>query len=246
MLSLPGLSQEETVQPISEYSGKVIIRGAPAPTPAPAPTEPVAPAPVPNEDAEIMELEAGRQERLKKIQGIEAVTKPLAEPILSPLEEIQKLGHKQIGAAALMDDKVLAIIQKTFKEGLMSKLPEEDVRAMILLKVKGSYLEGFFKSFPKFLNLSVNLMRDKDALAGLLGILIRREDLKTYGYICLALFIFGLFVKSRIIKPKWPFLKRFRYSVIVSLFLTSISFYLFYSFFGEEIGPTLSVISRSF
>lgn len=254
--SLPGFSQEETVQPLSQNGGKLTIRGAPAPTPAPVPApaadpnpaavvDPASPPQDLNEDDSVSELEDAREERLEKMRGIEAATKPLAGP-LNPMEEIAKLGHKQIDPAALLDPKVLAIIQRTFKEGPLTKLSEEEVRKMILEKTKGSLLEGFFQSFPKFLDLSVNLLRDKDALLGLLGILIRKDDLKTYFYISIGIFLFGMFVKHRIIKPKWSFFKRFRYSMTVSLILTSITFYIFYNFFGQEIGPTLSVIAKTF
>lgn len=243
-LSLPGFSQEETVkEALSPHGGQVIIQGNSAPTP----DENAAPeAAILNEDADVQELETTRLKQLEKMKVIETTTKPLADPVLNPLEEIQKLGYKQINAAALLDDKVLAIMQKTLKTGVMSKLPAAEVKKMIQEKFKGSMLEGIFNKYPKILDIFVDLMRDKDALAGLLGIMIRKDDLKEYGYICLALLIFGLFVKSRIIKPKWPFFKRFLYSITVSFFLSMISFYLFYSYFGTEIGPTLSVISKHF
>jgi hypothetical protein len=252
-LSLPGFAQEGTVkEPLSANGGRVIIQGAP-PAPEPAPTEtPAAAATAPanpadiNEEADVQELEADRQKRLEKINVIEATTAPLAEPTLNPLEEIKRLGHKQIDAAAMLDERVLAILQKTLKTGVMSKLPPEEVKKLIQEKFKNSVLGGILTKFPIVLNILVDLMRDKEALAGLLGIMIRKPDLKEYGYICLALFVFGLFVKSRIIKPKWPFFKRLRYSMSVSLVLTSISFYLFYSYFGTEIGPTIAVISKHF
>jgi hypothetical protein len=258
-LSLPGFAQEGTVkEPLSPQGGRVIIQGAP-PASEPAPVESEVPAGSPAgttvtpahpadayEDADIQELEADRLKRLEKMNGIEATTAPLANPVMNPLEEIQRLGHKQIDAAAMLDEKVLAILQKTLKTGVMSKLPPEEVKKMLQEKFKDSLMGGILTKFPKLLNILVDLMRDKDALAGLLGIMIRKPDLKEYGYICLALFVFGLFVKNRIIKPKWPFFKRLRYSMSVSLVLTSISFYLFYSYFGTEISPTIEVISKHF
>ena len=252
--SLPGFTQEETVQPLNPNSGKVIIRGAPA-APAPAPGAPVAdpaavlvdPAapPLQDEDDSVSELENARLESQKKFEAIETVTKPLAEP-LNPMEEIQKLGYQQVGVSALLDPKVLAIIQKNFKDGPLTKLSEAEVSTLILEKAKGSMFEDFLKNSPKVLKMCANLMRDKDALLGLLGILVRKDDLKTYMYISIGIFLFGMFVKHRIIKPKFSAFKKFRYSLTVSLILTSITFYIFYSLFGQELGPTLSVISKSF
>lgn len=242
LLTLPGFSQEETLEPLNPNSGQVTIKGNPQ---VPVAEADVA-APIANEDTDdIIELEDARLAHLQKIQQIEAATKPLAEPVLSPLEEIKKLGHTQLDAAAMFDKKVVAILQKTFRDGLLSKLPPEDVRTMILEKVKGSHLESLLKEFPKVLDVLVALLRDKEAFAGLLGIFARKDDLKTYGYICIGLFLFGMFVKSRIIKPKWTFFKRFRYSMTVSIILTSITFYLFFSYFGDEIAPTIDVISKN-
>ncbi len=251
VLSLPGFAQEETVQePLSPNGGQVIIQQRPDSAPA-APAAPTTDAPPTpendfSEDPDIREIEEARLKNQQKMKGLEAVTKPLAEPALNPLQEIQRLGHKQIDAAALLDDKVLAIIQKVLRTGVLSKLSKEEVRTMIMAKFKGSMWEGFFTKFPKMLNIAVDLMRDKDALAGLVGIMVRKSDLKDYSYIWIVIFLFGLFVKSRIIKPKWPFFKRFRYSLVVSLILSAVSIYLFYSFFSEELGPTLAVIANNF
>ena len=243
-LSLPGFSQEETVkEPLSANGGQVTIRQNPNVSPADqASTQ----TPAPNEDSDIREIENARLKNLEKMKLVETATKPLAAPIFNPIEEMQKLGHKQLDAAALMDDKVLAIMQKVLKEGLLSKLPAEEVRKMILDKVKGSHFEGMLNRFPKLVDFCVEMLRDKDALSGLMDVLMRKNDLKTYGYIWLAIFLFGLFLKYRIIKPKWPFFKRFRYSMSVNFVLSLISLYVFYSFFSKELAPTLSIASKLF
>jgi len=129
-LSLPSFSQEESVkEPLSPDGGHVTIRQSPdvSPTEAlPATTQNL------NEDAAVREVEAARLERLEKMKLIEQVAKPLAAPILSPIDEIRNLGYKQIDAMALMDDKVVAIIQRAVKDGPLNKLPREAVQVLIL------------------------------------------------------------------------------------------------------------------
>ena len=225
---------------LSPHGGQVIIKKSPDIVPS---QEVAPPAAVMNEDDVVNELEQARQKRLEKVKKIDDTTKALAAPIINPLEEIQKLGHKQIDAAALLDDKVLAVLQKTLKAGLTSKVPSEEIRAMIQLKLNGSFWEWLFKKYPSILNIAVDIVKDQDALAGLLGILIRKEDLKTYGFIWLVILIFGLYV-NRLIRPKLPFLKRIGYKLTISFFLTVINIFLFYSFFSEELAPTLSIISK--
>lgn len=231
---LPGFSQEDNaLQPISPQGGRVIIRGA-----TEAPVEPQA-EPIQNTDnSDVAELEAIRAAQQKKIQMVEASVEPLAKPLLNPIEEMKKLGYEQVSAAALWDDRVLEILQRTLKERPASSLSEEQLRALILESKVGSVLA----KFPRVLNFAVNFVRDEKALPGLLGILSRKDDLKSYGYIWLVIFIFGLFIKSRVIKPKWAFKKRFIYSISFSLFLSSASLFIFYSLFSEELKPTLSLI----
>ena len=241
-LSLPGVAQEEIVkEALSENGGQVTIRKSPDVSPKDELSTPTTP---PNEDSDIREIENARQKNLEKMKLVETATKPLADPVLNPIEEMQRLGHKQLDAAALMDAKVLAIMQKTLRAGLLSNLPAEEVRKMILEKVKGSHLEGVFNRFPKLLEFCVEMVRDKEALSGLMGIMMRKDDMKTYGYMWLGIFLFGLFLKYRIIKPQWPFFKRFRYSMSVNAVLSIISLYVFYSFFAKELEPTMSIISK--
>jgi hypothetical protein len=238
-MSLPGFSQEGAVkEPLSPEGGQVIIENRPEVSPEES-VEPTA-----NESQDVEEVEAARKEYFAKMKQLENSTIKLDQPILNPIDEMQKLGHKQLNTAAILDDKVIALMQKTLKMGLLSNVSSEELKKLILEKIKGSNAEGFVNKFPKLLDVFVEIVKDKDALSGLLGILIRKDDLKEYGYLCLALFVFGLYVKSRIIKPKWPFFRRFRYGLTASLVLTAINLYLFYSYFKEELGPTFSVISK--
>ena len=240
LLSLPGITQEENqISPLSQTGGHVTIRNS-VPSQPKADTPPT-PTQDQNEDSSVRELEAIHQEQRDKIQKIEKTIEPLKDPILNPIEEIKKLGHKQIDAVSLMDEKVLAILQKTLDQGILAKLSAQELKEMILKNNKGTFLGDFLSASPKFLDFFVDVLRDKNALIGLIGILVRKEDLKNYGYICLVIFIFGLYIKTRIIKPKWSFIRRTFWGLSFSLVMSSISLYLFYNSFSEEVKPTLSI-----
>lgn len=241
--SLSGFSQEEVKKDaLSQEGGQVIIRE----TPPEASPEAVSPegAPVAPEEADIVELEKERDKQLKQMELVQKSTDPLKNPLGNPVEEMKKLGHQQLNAMSLMDDKVVAILQQTLKDADFSKLTPEFLRASIKEKLKGHFLERVLERFPKLLDIAVDVLRSKEALSGLLGIFARKEDLKTYGYTWLAIFVFSALVKRRIVKPKWNFLRRMRWSMSISLILTSITLTVFYNFFSEEIGPTLSIIQK--
>lgn len=257
LMSLPGFPQEgtesstsapeptptsQTKEALSPDGGTVTIRPGSDSAVEDASVDPA--APTLSEDEAIRELEIARQKQLEKMQMIQKTTEPLAKPIKNPLKEIQALGHKQLNAVALLDAKVLAILQRLIKEGQMSRITPEALNAQIYEKVKGSFWEKVLRKYPVLVDIFVEVIRSKEALGGLLGIFVRKEDLKTYGYLWLAIFVFGALIKNRLIKPKWPFKKRFAFSMTISLFLTVATLAIFYNFFSEELNPTLAIIGK--
>lgn len=235
LLSLPGLGQEES-EPTQ--SGKVIIRET-----APTEERPAAPVAV-EEDADLDELGAIRQKQLEKARLLEMSTDPLKNPLGNPAEQLMKLTKGQISAAMLMDDKIQAALSRMFSEGYMSQGSREETVKLLQKKVEGSFLEKVFLWFPSLLQISVDIVRDAAAMPGLINILKRKDDLKTFGYIWIAIFIFGLLVKSRLIKPMWPFLKRWGYGLAIGLPLNLTTLYIFYSMFSDELAPTLAIMGK--
>jgi hypothetical protein len=246
LLPLSGRSQGEVVkEPLSENGGKVIIQNSPAPSEAPAPqVTPPDPAVIDPDNTGTAELEMERKKNMQRALRNQQAAEAVAKPILSPLEEIEKLGHKTLDMKALLDVKVIAVFQKSLREGLMSSMTHEQLKSMILEKSKDSFAHQIFVGFPKFLDFIADILRDKEAFPGLLGILARKEDLKSYGYIWIAIFLLSLYIKSRIIKPKWHFARRMYWSFCITLVMTTISLYIFNSYFSDEIAPTISIVMK--
>ena len=237
LIALPGFAQEEH----DGGGGRVIIRE----TPASEITEPE-PEAIPEHDedqAMIEAAQADRNEQLAKMKAVETATAPMAQA-KNPLQQINELGYKQLDAAALMDDKVIAILQQTMRDGASLKTTDEELKNLIREKAKGTFMENVFIRFPKLLNISSDVVRSKEAIPGLLGIMARKEDLKTYGYVWVVIFIFGIWFKGKVVKPKWDFGRRFKWKFCISTILGIINFTIFYSFFGTEIQPTLSIIGK--
>ena len=218
-LSRPGFTQEE--------GGRVIYRDTQV-----------------NEDSGVAELEAAKQVQLDKLNKIQKTTEAF-KPV-DPIEELQKLGYKQINATALMDPKVLELIQTQLQQGLLSIIPRDEIKKMLQEKLANTLIGKLTNNFPVLLEIFVDIIRDKNALSGLVHVLQRKEDLKTYGYLWLGIFLFGIWLKNRLIKPKWNFTKRLSWSLPISLILTSCTLYLFYSMFEVEIGPILNITLKYF
>lgn len=237
LIALPGFSQEDN----GGGGGRVIIR----PTPGAEVTEPVSEiVPITDEDQAMIDAaEADRLKQIEKIKAIEAATAPIAEA-KSPLQQIHDLGYEQLDATALMDTKVIGILQETIRAGALAKTSDEDLKKLINEKVKSTWMESLPRRFPRLLSIISDVVRSKEAIPRLLGIMARKDDLKTYGYVWVVIFIFGIYIKSKLVKPKWDFSKRFKWKFVISSILGIINLAIFYSFFGEEIQPTFSIIGK--
>jgi hypothetical protein len=197
-----------------------------------------------DDEADLAALEEARQKQLEKAKLIEQSTDPLKDPLGNPTQQLLKLTKGQISAAMLMDDKIQAALTRIFSEGHMSRASREETVQLLQAKTKGSFMEKMFLWFPSLLQISVDVVRDSFAMPGLIKILTRKDDLKTFGYIWLAVFIFGMLIRNRLVKPKLSFFKRRIYSLSISLPLNILTLYIFYSMFGEEITPTLEIMAR--
>lgn len=219
--------------------GSVEIYQVPQAEPKPSETE--APAPEAGSDEALVdELEKQRSDRAKKFQEIGTI---VPDEMFDPVAELKKLGHDNITPDIFLDEKVIPIFTRVFKENHLKNLPRDEVRATVLEKFKGHPLERFFKRFPKVLEVFVDLLRDQDAFPSLLQIFKRKNDLKKYGYILLVMMIALFFLKRKFLPKTIPFYKRIPLSMLVSLGFLIFSLGYFYYTFRSETGPTVKVIS---
>lgn len=236
LIALPGFAQED-----HDGGGSVTIRETPA---SENPDTEIHTEPAVDDDQTMIdEANAAREERIEQVKAIEAAAAPVNEA-KNPIQQIHELGHEQINAATLLDERVIAILQEAIRDGAMAKTSDEDTKKVLKEKAKGTFLETIYKRSPKTLSICADILRSKEAIPGLLGIMARKEDLKVYGYIWIGLFIFGMWIKGKLVNPKWNFGKRFKYKSIISLALSLVSFGIFYSYFSEEIAPTFAIVSK--
>lgn len=192
-----------------------------------------------SDEALINELEQQRIDRAKKYEEIGTI---VPDEMFDPMAELKKLGHENITPEIFLDEKVIPIFTRVFKENHLKDLPRDQVRATIMEKFQGHPLERFFKRFPRVLEVFVDLLRDPDAFPSLLQIFKRKQDLKNYGLILLGVMIALFFFKRKFIPKTIPFYKRIPLSILVSLGFLIFSFGFFYYTFKAETGPAVKVI----
>ncbi len=159
--------------------------------------------------------------------------------------ELHKAGFKELSARDLFNEKVVRIIKRAIRENEIGKQSKEMQRAIIMGSVKGQPAEDFFKRFPVSLNIMADLVADKQAVPGLLDILLRKDDLKTFGWISLTLAIFGFLVRRFFITKKDHILKRILIQACLSVVVACTTLSIFYMMFEQEISPTIRIVKAN-
>lgn len=191
-----------------------------------------------DEDAMVDQLV---REKSKELNARKNIVDGIKETF-DPLKELKKIGHDEINAATFMDDEAVKIIQKAILEAKLADRSPEMIRAIIMGQIKGSYGENIVHMFPWALDLFVEIMRDREALPALMGLFIRKDDMKIYFYIWLFLFIMSLYWRKRLTQKKWSGFAKGSFHFMWSLGFSALTFGIFYSMFSREVGPSLNVI----
>lgn len=176
-------------------------------------------------------------------QANEAATTKLGEDIDQNLVQLQAAMDKGVTAFDVaQDSKLRNLVIKTFDNNPLAKLTPEQIHKNIL----SSSLAPVFYRYPKLLDFMTNFLRHPKAFADLMRSLNRTEAWRNCFIASLILMVLVFFLKRRVIKPKFPWWKKFAYSACFSLAFMLISTSMMLITFSEEFAPTWDVISQTF
>jgi hypothetical protein len=187
------------------------------------------------------DLENSKKKQLETAARLQRTHQAIKDDTFNAAEELKILGHGDINIASLMDEKVVKVLERMVKESELKNAPPEKVKALILEKASFPVQE-FFTDHPKIFDTVADIVRDENALSGLIGILVRKDDLKLYGLIWILLMIMGWLIKKIFVGPDWHVKQKFIFAMLVSLTITFISFSTFYKLFKAELTPTASIL----
>jgi hypothetical protein len=195
-----------------------------------------------SEESAAEEVAAYRQTQARGHKSLEQ-----AAESLELANQVEAMSKEGITASSLMDEKVQATLQNLFSQGLFEKESREETKGRVLENVKGKRIEKIFQRFPRLLDLVTDVIRDREAMPGLIRVMGRKSDLRKYFQIWVSLLIFSFlfrrfWLKKRITKQ--GFLSRTVISLGFSLFMTSLSLMIFYSMFKSDVRPTVSIIAN--
>lgn len=247
VFSLPGLCQEGEPQRPEDLPQRVHVinsppaESPPAENPNQVTEEPLADNP---EEATVDELTREKERASQGIRDANEATEKIKEQIFNGPEELAKLGYDTLDGAALMDEKVIKIVQKMMDNSPLKGASRKEVVNLMLEKLQGQPGEDFLKNNPRLLYVFADILRDDKAMPAVIGILARRDDLKIYLIIWVSLLIAGFVIKRFYFKKqkKWSPTKRFVMGVALNLSITVVSFSIFYNMFEKELSPAGKII----
>ncbi len=116
------------------------------------------------EDEEMLnKLVEEKQKQAKAFQQIDQGAQAIQAAPSQLLNDLKSAGEKNLNLSSLTDPKMIESMKLLFIQSGFHTLPPEQVRSMILDKVKGKPAEKLFKKFPKLLDISVAVLLDRRA-----------------------------------------------------------------------------------
>ena len=248
-IALPVFAQEGDVTRPEDLEQRVHVLGSPSQNPQDSQANPeavAAPTDTPlNEDDQLLnDLEEQKRQQAETAVKLEQAKNTITEVAFNAPEELKKLGHEQITAASLMDEKVVAVIKKMMAQSTLKNSTDDEVKQLIMEKAKGSFMEKFLTNNPKVLMMFTEIVKDEKAMSSMVGIFLRKSDLKIYGCIWLCFMILSWLIKKYAFKKDWSSGKRFVMSLALSLAITGTTLTIFYNMFYEEISPVTKIIVK--
>lgn len=195
-----------------------------------------------DEDKHLQELEAQRRRQMEMAVKLDESRQNLQNTTYNAVEELKKLGHENITAASLLDEKVVKIVRKLLVDSPIRQMPREKMKALILDKSKDNALGPFLLESPKALDFLTDVLMDKEALPALMGIFLRKDDLKYYFYLWVGFVIFGYLFKRFFVPVEWVGWKSITASIAINLVVAGLCLTVFYRTFNDELDPLLRVI----
>ena len=162
----------------------------------------------------------------------EAYEAPLAPPVKIKDSYLTKV----------MNNAAKQFLGQFLAENPFSRMSHEELKSLLLDKLGGQAVGNVLEKNPKFLNMSVDILRDRKALPSVIGLVNKPEKIKTYGIVVVVVFV--LVFIFNLMNSKGNLFKRIlmKMSIGLGAFVINISAALY--IFSEELSPMLDIIYK--
>ncbi len=198
------------------------------------------------EDDLIEKLEQDKKKQAEVAVKIDKAHEDIKASVFNAPAELKKIGYEKLNPEAFLDPKVIGVVQQMFRENPIRKLSRADAKKQILDRLKEGKVKNYFLKNPKITDGIVDLIQDSEAIPSLIGIFLKKAELKLYGCIWIVLIILTWLFKKIFFNKHWTRGKSILMGLMTHFFVTVISIGIFYYLFQKEIAPSVRIISRYF
>lgn len=172
-------------------------------------------------------------------------TTELQENISNQIQELQNMdeNQKKNMLENLMKNQQ-NVINDFIKNNPFASMPRDEVKNLLLERSKNVRFGKMFQENPKTLEFAVDILQDKDALPKFFGIIAKKDELKKYGFITIALIVLSFVLNFK--NKSGGLMKRIGKKILITLGVTSLSLMSFYFLFKEDITPAFIIFKRHF
>jgi hypothetical protein len=172
-------------------------------------------------------------------------TSELQENISNQIQALQNMdeNQKKTMLENLMKNQN-DVINDFIKNNPFASMSREDVKKLLLERSKNVKFGQMFEENPATLEFAVDILQDKHALPKFFGIIAKKDELKKYGFITIALIVISFILNFK--NKSGSLIKRIGKKLLITLGITFLSIMSFYFIFKEDITPAFNIFKKHF
>lgn len=135
------------------------------------------------------------------------------------------------------------VLKKLLKANPMSNMSHDQLKQVMENRFEGTKYGAIIKKHPKILDVMVEMIRDERALPEMVSIMDKHDQLLTYTYIFMGMFILATLLSVFMFQNSGVF-KRILFKIFLTVSLPLINLVIFYFMFKKNLDPTVDIIKR--
>ncbi|MBC76184.1 MAG: hypothetical protein CME64_09230 [Halobacteriovoraceae bacterium] len=142
----------------------------------------------------------------------------------------------------IMNNASKKFIGRFLKQNPFSNMSKSELQSLVLSRLEGQPFGDFLKEKPKFLDMFIDILRDRRALPSLLSLVNKPEKVKKYGMILIGVFVSVFFLN--LFNSKGNIFRRILVKMCIGIAAFSANIISFYVIFKDELTPTLDIVLK--
>ena len=142
----------------------------------------------------------------------------------------------------IMNKGAKEYVRRFLSQNPFSNMSRSELRSLVLARLEGQPFGNFLKERPKFLDMFVDILRDRKALPSLIGMINKPEKVKKYGIVLICVIVSVFFLN--LMNSKGNIFRRILVKMSIGIAAFAANVISFYVIFKDEVTPTLDIILK--